>query len=163
MTEDNSHAGQGAVMLDIGGDIGALVVMMPEQLRGQEIEIRPVGYHGRHEGAGEGTDHEHRAPEHEGGDDDLPPDHDHADDHDHEADHDHADGHAGAHDHAAAPHLPHVAVVPRPLGANLVDSAVFPELRTGSYELYVRPDGPVQLQVEVRGGEVTEARWPDAG
>jgi len=41
MTE-NAHAGQGPVMLDIGGDIGALVVTAPAALHGQEIEIRPV-------------------------------------------------------------------------------------------------------------------------
>lgn len=29
-------------MLDIGGDIGALVVRMPPALVGQEVEIRPV-------------------------------------------------------------------------------------------------------------------------
>jgi hypothetical protein len=43
MTEDNSHAGQGAVLLDIGDDIGALVVRMPSELLGEEIEIRPRG------------------------------------------------------------------------------------------------------------------------
>lgn len=42
MTEDHSHAGQGPVMLDIGGDIGALIVTMPAQLVGAEVEARPV-------------------------------------------------------------------------------------------------------------------------
>jgi hypothetical protein len=37
---ENAHAGQGPVMLDIGGDVGALVVLMPATLLGQEIEIR---------------------------------------------------------------------------------------------------------------------------
>jgi hypothetical protein len=41
--EDNTHAGQGAVLLDIGGTVGALVVTMPPDLLGSEIEIRPVG------------------------------------------------------------------------------------------------------------------------
>lgn len=40
--EDHSHAGQGAVVLDIGGDIGALVVSMPAAMNGVEVEIRPV-------------------------------------------------------------------------------------------------------------------------
>ena len=39
----NAFAGQGAVLLDIGGDIGALVVMMPQTMEGTEIEIRPIG------------------------------------------------------------------------------------------------------------------------
>ena len=38
-THENPHAGQGAVVLDIGGDIGALVVTMPESMLGQEIEV----------------------------------------------------------------------------------------------------------------------------
>lgn len=40
---ENPHAGQGSVLLDIGGDVGALVVEMPAQLVGVEVEIRPVG------------------------------------------------------------------------------------------------------------------------
>ncbi len=42
-TLENPYAGQGTVLLDIGGDIGALVVEMPRELLGVEIEIRPVG------------------------------------------------------------------------------------------------------------------------
>jgi len=51
VSEENSFALQGAVMLDIGGDVGALVVEMPEGLEGVEVEIRPVGagsQHGHH-------------------------------------------------------------------------------------------------------------------
>ena len=120
MPEDNSHAGQGAVLLDIGGDVGALVVTMPEDLLGQEIEIRPRG-------AGH---HHHHA---------------HADD--------------TAHDHS---HFPHVAVTNRPSDGRAgapVPTAVFAELDEGEYELYVRPDGPVQLTASVAGGEVTFAAW----
>jgi len=36
---ENPHAGQGAVLLDIGGDIGALVVTMPASMLGEEIEV----------------------------------------------------------------------------------------------------------------------------
>ncbi len=44
----NRHAGQGPVVLDIGGDIGALVIMAPAELAGREIEARPgAGRHGR--------------------------------------------------------------------------------------------------------------------
>lgn len=42
MSHENPFAGQGAVMLDIGGDVGALVVEMPPDLVGIEVEIRPV-------------------------------------------------------------------------------------------------------------------------
>jgi hypothetical protein len=39
---ENAWAGQGAVLLDIGGEIGALVVAMPADTVGLEVEIRPV-------------------------------------------------------------------------------------------------------------------------
>jgi len=38
-SHENPHAGQGAVLLDIGGDVGALVVTMPRSTVGDEIEI----------------------------------------------------------------------------------------------------------------------------
>jgi len=41
-TEDNAHAGQGAVVLDIGDQIGALVVHTPDALIGAEIEARSL-------------------------------------------------------------------------------------------------------------------------
>ncbi len=109
-SEENPHAGKGSsVLLDIGEDVGALVVTMPAELEGVEIELRGRG-------------------------------------------HDHGHGHA---------HWPHVAVVPRPSPAGeLIQSAVFFEVPAGSYELYVRPDGPVQLTVDIRGGHVTQADWP---
>jgi hypothetical protein len=43
VTSENPHAGQGAVVLDIGGDVGALIVSAPEALLGAEIEICPAG------------------------------------------------------------------------------------------------------------------------
>src|SRR5689334_3488010 len=45
MTEHNHSAGQGAVLLDIGGDVGALIVHMPAHLAAVEIEICPLGEH----------------------------------------------------------------------------------------------------------------------
>jgi hypothetical protein len=38
----NARAGQGPVVLDIGGDVGAVVLTVPADLSGEEIEIRPV-------------------------------------------------------------------------------------------------------------------------
>jgi hypothetical protein len=43
VSAENPFAGRGAVLLDIGGEIGALVVTMPADLLGTEVEIRPVG------------------------------------------------------------------------------------------------------------------------
>jgi hypothetical protein len=68
---ENPFAGQGAVMLDIGGDVGALVVTMPSSMVGAEIEIDAVGGarrerevthgHGHDHGHGHGHGHAHRA------------------------------------------------------------------------------------------------------
>jgi hypothetical protein len=40
---ENPHAGQGCVVLDIGGDVGALVVVAPTALVGAEVEVAPAG------------------------------------------------------------------------------------------------------------------------
>jgi hypothetical protein len=49
---ENPHAGKGSVLLDIGGDVGALVVTMPEVLLGHEVEVvtgsEPMGHHRPH-------------------------------------------------------------------------------------------------------------------
>jgi hypothetical protein len=62
--EENPHAGQGAVLLDIGGDVGALVVEMPGDMVGVEIEIRRLDHdhgadHGPDHGAGQAPGHHH--------------------------------------------------------------------------------------------------------
>jgi hypothetical protein len=44
----NANAGQGSVLLDIGGEIGALVVTMPASMDGVEVELRPHGEHEHH-------------------------------------------------------------------------------------------------------------------
>ena len=123
---ENPYAGQGSVLLDIGGDIGALVVQLPPSMEGLEIEIAPT-------------------------DDD--PDHEQEHNHHHHDHHDHDDHH---HD---GPHRPHVAVTARPSGDAVMHSAVFPDVRAGHYDLNER-SGPVRLRVEVVGGQVTEAAWP---
>jgi hypothetical protein len=40
---ENPHTGQGCVLLDIGGDVGALVVTTPASMVGVEVEIAPEG------------------------------------------------------------------------------------------------------------------------
>lgn len=42
-THENPHAGRGSVLLDIGGDVGALVVLAPDAMLGREVEIAPAG------------------------------------------------------------------------------------------------------------------------
>jgi hypothetical protein len=53
---ENAWAGQGAVLLDIGGEVGALVVAMPATTVGREVEIRPLDGQHTH---GHGHDHAH--------------------------------------------------------------------------------------------------------
>jgi hypothetical protein len=135
-TAENPHAGQGMVVLDIGADIGALVLSAPAAMAGLEIEICQAGT--RHaepdEGAGwwQGDWHSHSHP--------------------HTA--------AGAHEHTRHPAWPHVAVIGRPVAGGTEYSAVYPGLREGRYELWVRPDGPTALAVTVQGANVTTAAWP---
>ena len=102
---ENPHAGQGTVMLDIGGDIGALVVLVPASLIGEEVEIRPPGTrpHG---------------------------------------------------------HLPHVAVVDRPVPGGHLPSLVFLEVLAGCYVLSRKGTADVVLTAVVSGGEVTTVNWP---
>jgi len=137
---ENPHAGQGPVLLDVGGDVGALLVTMPASLEGVEIEIRPQPS----EPEPDQPVHSHpRQPDH-GGHSTLPDSGDHSRSH-------------GSGDHS---HLSHVEVLPRPTPAGMVSCAVFPELTQGRYELYERPCGPVRLRVSITGGEVTQAFWP---
>ncbi len=74
---ENPFAGQGSVLLDIGDDVGALVVTMPAGMVGVEVEIRP---------ADPATHLEPGA-------------HDHG--HDHAHGHGHGHGHASHHPHVA--------------------------------------------------------------
>ena len=140
MTVENPHAGQGSVVLDIGGEVGALVVTMPAELEGVEVEINRI------DSATEGHTASHTG------------DHLHSHDHHHLHDHDQEHHHEHLHDHAT--HRPHVAVVARPTPLGIIHSLVFPELVEGTYELYRRPAGPVELTVTIRRGAVTEAAWP---
>ncbi len=42
MSAHNPHAGQGPVVVDVGGDVGALVLRTDARLAGAEIEISPL-------------------------------------------------------------------------------------------------------------------------
>ena len=130
MEAHNAFAGQGSVLLDIGGDIGALVVTMPATMVDVEIEIRPVG----------------AADAPTGG---------HTHSHDGHHSHHHHDDHGHGHKHH-----PHVAVVGRPTAEGVAYTCVFPELLEGSYELYEKLGGPVKLVTTVTGGAVQEETWP---
>lgn len=130
---ENPHAGQGPVLLDIGGTVGALVVTMPASTDGLEVEMRPVrrarptrplstARVGPSSSApGEPTHH---------------------------------------HQHHAHAHI-HVGVVARPTSTGTVHALVYPSVEEGDYSLHPLPDGPAVLTVRINGGTVTDARWPD--
>ena len=63
---ENPYAGQGSVLLDIGGDVGAVILHLPAAWEGAEVEYRRLGEPDAHH-------HEHL--------------------HDHDQDHDHGRGH----------------------------------------------------------------------
>ena len=138
-TAENPHAGQGMVVLDIGGAIGALIVTAPASMEGVEVEIAPAGARSGEPDEGgdwwEGEWHSHA--------------HTHA--------HAHANEGGEPHTHRA---WPHVAVVGRPHGDEIAYAAVYPGLREGSYELWeIGTDAPI-VGATVTGARVTELDWP---
>ena len=53
---ENPYAGQGSVLLDIGGDVGAVVLHLPASWEGAEVAYRRAGEPEPHE---HGHDHHH--------------------------------------------------------------------------------------------------------
>ena len=138
--KENPHAGQGPVVLDIGGDVGALVVVMPAGMEDLEVEIIPTGTDARPSSpGGEHSPHDHLSSEHPSGG---------------------TGEHGHAHDIGSPPAPPHVAVVARPTpSGSVVHSLVYSCVPQGTYDLYVRPSGPVHLTATVVGGRVTQTEW----
>ncbi len=127
---ENPHAGEGPVLLDIGGDVGALVVRMPADTVGLEVEIRPVS-------TATGGPASRSSPAQVG-----------------------AEAHVHDHVHGQSHPHRHVAVVARAVATGVAHTLVYEGLQAGRYELHALPAGPVVLTIEVEGGEVTRADWP---
>ncbi|MEO5982274.1 MAG: hypothetical protein ABIQ13_08175 [Pedococcus sp.] len=144
---ENPFAGQGPVLLDIGGDIGALVVAMPPETEGLEVEIRPAGSTALATHPHDEHDHPHGEGDHR-----HPPDHHH----DHSHDHHHSL-------HEGVSHHPHVGVVARPGSDGPAYSLVYPEVSEGSYDLVPIPGDTVVMTATVEGGVVTYTSWPEDG
>ncbi len=130
---ENPDAGQGPVLLDIGGDVGALIVTMPAETEGLEVEIRPRGATAlkvdgrvadpRETGRGHGHTHPHDATD--------------------------------VRAHGPAP-FPHVAVVGRRAPGGVHHCLVYPSLVAGEYELCPMPGDDIVLTATVVGGEITQ-------
>lgn len=123
----------GTVLLDIGGDIGALVIYTSVLLHQVEIEISPVGDqaadvfqlgHGHTTSAV--TEHVHTDGE--------PP-----------------------HTHGG-PHRTHVAVRERRGPSGVRYAAIYPGLRAGDYTIW-GSDGQPAETVTIVGGEVAQIDW----
>ncbi len=99
-TAENPHVQGGSLVLDIGGDIGALIAYLPESFAGTEVYISV------------------------------------------------ADG---------SEPFTHTGVHPRGTGGTLRQTAVYPELTTGDYQLWHPADAsPLGEPVHVDGGAVAE-------
>ncbi|HET7474733.1 MAG TPA: hypothetical protein VFJ97_01765 [Dermatophilaceae bacterium] len=132
---ENPYAGQGPVLLDVGDDIGALVVNTPAEMEGVEVQLRPAGTTAGAQAHQRDHPHENHP----------------------QGDHKHG---PGPHDHDGHVHYPHVGVVARPVRDRLVYSLVYPGVTQGEYELFVLPDGPVAMRVTAVGGTVSILDWP---
>ena len=134
---EQPRTGQGAVALDIGDDVGALVVYTPPTLAGAELEICPAGR--REDPPDDGTGWwvgQWRTI------------------------HRHLDQPTPAQQGPARPAWPHVSVLARHTPVGTIHAAVFPALREGSYHIWRRPDGPTHLEADIHGATVTHATWP---
>ena len=141
MTEESQlgPSYDGTVVLDIGGDIGALIIYTPESMLRAEIEISPVG----DEGADVfqlGSDAHSHGAEHN---------HEHGDDHTH--------GHEHGHSHAD-PRRTHVAVRERRGPTGVQYAAIYPGLREGKYTIWGLDGNPAET-VRITGGEVAQLDW----
>lgn len=124
---ENPFAGQGPVLLDIGGDVGALIVAMPAEAEGLEVEIRPRGA----TAAKTADAHEHRSGQ------------------------GHSHGSQHRHDHGGSA-FPHVAVVGRRAPTGVQYSLVYPSVVAGDYELCPIPGDDIVLTATIVGGQVTQ-------
>ena len=140
----------GTVVLDIGGDVGALILFTDAAMNHVEIEIMPNDEQGLDVFQAE---HPHEA--------EPVDEHSHTDEHTHEHTHDehtHEDGHTHAHTHAHTPGTTHVAVQERRFGDTVRYSAIYPGLREGSYTL-LNQDGTPADVVQIIGGRVVQVDW----
>lgn len=123
----------GTVLLDIGGDVGALIIHAPESLNRVEIEISPVG--------DQGADVFQLS---------------HAHQHGGSAEHSHEHG-SEPHEHRG-PHRTHVAVRERRGPSGVRYAAIYPGLLAGQYTIW-GTDGEAVDTVSIVGGEVTQLDW----
>ncbi len=116
-------------VLDIGGDIGALILYTNADLAGREIEVSRID---------EPDPRHDDAHVHDGG-------HQHGP----EPDHVHGQGHE---------HRVHTAILERRAGGAVTYAGIYPELTAGRYRVWI-DDPALPDQVTIVGGEVAELDW----
>jgi hypothetical protein len=119
-------------VLDIGGDIGALILYTDAAYNGREIEVSPIDEPDDRHGRG----HEH-AYEHE---------------------HDHQHENAHGHEHG---HRTHTAIHERRSGGQVTYAGIYVELKAGSYRIWT-DDPSLPDRVTIIGGQVAEVDWRTA-
>jgi len=137
MSEANQvgASSDGTVMLDIGGDIGALIIMTALDMLHVEIELSPADEH----------DHTDQTWAHSFLSQSAT---------DAQSEHSHG-GHSHVHHR---PGSTHVAVRERIGPGGVRYAAIFPGLRAGEYSVW-GVDGTVRDAVTIAGGEVTTLDW----
>ena len=120
-------------VLDIGGDIGALILYTDAEYDEREIEVSLVDADGI----------------------ELEPAHDHHHAHDHEPVADHGPAADHGHEHG---HRTHTAIHERRAGDQLTYAGIYVELRAGDYRIWT-DDPTLADRVTIVGGEVAEVDW----
>lgn len=116
-------------VLDIGGDVGALILYTDADFAGREIEVSLL--------------------------DDSEPGHAHEHWHGHE--HGPELEHGQEHQHGPD-HRVHTAVHERRAGGLVTYAGIYPELKAGTYRIWI-DDPTLPSQVTIVGGEVAELDW----
>jgi hypothetical protein len=119
-------------VLDIGGDIGALILYTDAAYNGREIEVSPIDEPDDRHGRG----------------------HEHADEHEHDHQHENAHGH----EHG---HRTHTAIHERRSGGQVTYAGIYVELKAGSYRIWT-DDPSLPDRVTIIGGQVAEVDWRTA-
>ena len=118
-------------VLDIGGEIGALILYTDAEYNEREIEVSLVDADGA----------------------EIEAAHDHDDHHAH----DHGHGHDHGHDHGRSQRT-HTAIHQRQAGDQLTYAGIYVELKAGNYRIWT-DDPSLPDRVTIVGGEVAEVDW----
>ena len=146
-------------VLDIGGDIGALILYTDAAYNGREIEVSPIDEPDQGHGAAHAHEHD-PAHEHEAGhghEHGQGHGHEHGQGHRHKDAHGHEDPHR--HEHPDEHGLrTHTAIHERRSGGQVTYAGIYVELKAGIYRIWT-DDPSLPDRVTIIGGQVAEVDW----